>query len=62
MYGAPDRLDRRGLAAAWLSDPGLNVAGPTPPPAAGREFGRQERELALRMWQGVRVDLRRGGR
>jgi PadR family transcriptional regulator PadR len=66
IYGALDRLDRRGLAAAWLSDPRPERGGRarrhyrlTP---AGREYVRQEREQALRMWQGVGVDLRGGTR
>lgn len=57
IYGALDRLDRRGLAAPWLSAPLPERGGRarrhyrlTP---AGREFVRREREQALRMWQGV---------
>jgi PadR family transcriptional regulator PadR len=66
IYGALDRLDRRGLAAAWMSDPRPERGGRARRyyrlTAPGREFVRQEREQALRMWQGVRVDVRGGGR
>jgi DNA-binding PadR family transcriptional regulator len=57
IYGALDRLDRRGLADAWLSDPLPERGGRARRhyrlTAAGREFVRRERELALRMWHGV---------
>jgi DNA-binding PadR family transcriptional regulator len=62
VYAALDRLDRLGLAAAWLSDPLPERGGRarrhyrlTP---AGREFVRRERERALRMWRGVAIDAR----
>jgi DNA-binding PadR family transcriptional regulator len=57
IYGALDRLDRRGLATPWLSDPLPERGGRARRhyrlTAAGREFVRREREQALRMWQGV---------
>ncbi len=66
IYGALDRLDRRGLAAAWLSEPRPERGGRarrhyrlTP---SGRDFVRREREHALRMWRGVVVDAHEGGR
>jgi PadR family transcriptional regulator PadR len=65
IYGALDCLDRRGLAAASLSDPRPERGGRARRyyrlSAAGREFVRREREQAIRMWQGV-VDVRGGGR
>jgi len=65
IYGALDRLDRRGLASAWLSDPLPERGGRARRhyrlTATGRDFVRRERELALRMWQGV-VEPRGGHR
>ena len=57
IYGALDRLDRRGLATAWLSDPLPERGGRARRhyrlTTAGREAVRREREQALRMWHGV---------
>jgi PadR family transcriptional regulator PadR len=66
IYGALDRLDRRGLASAWMSRPLPERGGRARRhyrlTVSGRDVVRQEREHALRMWQSVPVDIRGGGR
>jgi PadR family transcriptional regulator PadR len=66
VYGALDRLDRLGFAAAWLSDPLPERGGRARRhyrlTAVGRELVRRERESALRMWRGVLLKPRGGER
>jgi DNA-binding PadR family transcriptional regulator len=66
VYGALDRLDRLGLAAAWLSEPRPERGGRARRQyrltAAGRDLVRRERDQALRMWRGVALPHRGGGR
>jgi DNA-binding PadR family transcriptional regulator len=57
VYAALDRLDRRGLIAAWYSEPRAERGGRarrhfslTP---AGRAVVRAERARMARMWHGV---------
>jgi DNA-binding PadR family transcriptional regulator len=61
VYAALDRLEQRGLARIWHSEPRAERGGRSRRhyalSAAGRELVRREREQALRMWRGLAPDL-----
>ena len=61
VYSALDRLEHRGLARIWHSEPRAERGGRSRRhyelTAAGREMVRREREQALRMWRGLAPDL-----
>ena len=59
IYASLERLERRKVVEAWLSDPvperGGRARRHSRLTARGRELVRRERETALAMWSGVRV-------
>ena len=59
IYASLERLDRRKIAEAWLSEPIPERGGRARRhhrlTARGREFVRRERDMALAMWSGVSV-------
>ena len=59
MYAALERLERRQVAEAWLSDPVPERGGRARRQyrltARGRDVVRREREMALAMWSGVTI-------
>jgi PadR family transcriptional regulator PadR len=61
VYSALDRLEQRGFARVWHSEPRAERGGRARRhyglTAAGRETVKREREQALRMWRGLAPDL-----
>jgi PadR family transcriptional regulator PadR len=66
VYAALDRLERSGLAQAWLSDPRPERGGRARRhyqlTAAGRASLQREGSAAIRMWKSVLPLLRGNGR